>query len=144
MTAQTIENFTTDFETRTRSESGTTYICTADHAPEWVSDLVHELHDDLMPDDWRYRIIQSCADALSEDPELEAYEWAGTMVDCYYHNLMSWLASGSGRVELADETAEEIDPTVGIYTRAALGQEAEYRQVMEALQAHFKELENEE
>ena len=78
------------FETALRADganiagdSNTVYVRLKDGAPEWVTDLVHDAHGDMLPDDWRYSVIQDALETIadSDDPEDASGEFADSQVD---------------------------------------------------------------
>ena len=94
------------FETATRSRvvggSGELeedrYVRVKDGSPEWVTELVHAAHDDMLPDDWRYEKIADALEYIAEvdDPD-DSGEFADQAVDIYTGARLAWLASHLSR-----------------------------------------------
>lgn len=144
------------FERRTRDDDSA-YVTLRDDAPEWLGDLVHEAHGDLLPDDWRYESIRSalshihdCDYADADEAHDGASEFADGNVDTYNGARVEWLGSHLARGGYCDEAAEELgwDPSAGIYGLIGLGQYREseeiYFSVVGSLGERLDELAEEE
>lgn len=101
------------FESRKRGEE--TIIVTKDDAPDWVTDLCHDAHGDMMPDDWRYDAIHSAVSLIAEsgaddesDLEDRDHEFADGQVDIYTSDRLRWLASNLDRTAYVDEARSEF------------------------------------
>lgn len=100
------------FETATRTDDSR-YVRIKDGAPEWVTDLAHEAHGDMFPDDWRYKATRAALDAIDEageDADLDdlSFEYADGEVDVYTGARLDWLASHLSRPGYVDEAIEEM------------------------------------
>src|SRR5262245_19134289 len=56
------------FVRKTR-DNGESFVSLPDGTPEWMIDLVHEAHGDMLPDDWRYRFVEMAADNFAESDD---------------------------------------------------------------------------
>jgi hypothetical protein len=139
------------FKTATRP-SGESFTRMKDDAPEWVGQMVHAAHGDMLPDDWRYACIRAAVDHIADTSEADAdacHEFADAYVDVYTSALTDWLGSHVNRPGYCDEAAEEYggEPD-GINQRIMLGQYAEASEVFyavsEALLERFDEVEDED
>jgi hypothetical protein len=54
------------FETRKR-DNGDKYVALKDGSPEWMTDVCHKAHGDMLPDDWRYSFISEAVDYIDEN-----------------------------------------------------------------------------
>lgn len=77
MTTQTIKSLASAmysaFITDTRA-NGEEFIRLADGSPEWMTNVIHAGHGDLLPDDYRYRTIREACGFLAdldEDEDLD-------------------------------------------------------------------------
>jgi hypothetical protein len=145
------------FERRSRStgDEAETFVALRDNAPEWLSELVRSAHGDMLPDDWRYRIIERAVDRISDynletsdDAHDAAGEFADGAVDIYTADRLAWLASNLERVGYCDRAAGEFGDSAGdIVATIGLGQYAEasevYGLVVEALEERRSALETE-
>ena len=118
----TAGSFRAAFELRTREpdNSGNAsefYAITAE-ARQTVDDLVsfiHELHDDEMPNDWRYAAIVGILDQIIEiseynnEPEWSEASWqiAESLTSIYTSELAAWFADNSSRASYRDEAQQE-------------------------------------
>lgn len=95
-------------ETRKR-EDGSRFVTLRDGSPEWMTEVVHAAHGDMLPDDWRYACIAAAAEYIAEadDPEDADSEFADSQVDIYNGARFAWLASNLNRMGYCDEAQEE-------------------------------------
>lgn len=137
-----IEQFSQAFTTRKRDD-GDQFTTLRDDAPDWMSDVVREAHGDMMPDDWRYKMISECADALTgydpSDWQDSDFEICDGLVDVMNGELLDWLSSHGARPVYIDEAREEglIADDTDEMNRIQIGQFMEYREVLNALIAEF-------
>lgn len=123
-------------DTRT---SGEEFTRLADDSPEWMRDIVRACHGNMMPDDWRYRMIEECADALADrEPdqwEDDSHEIADSLVDVYNGPRLQWLASRLDRSAYVDEARDEglISPDADTFDQLGIGQFMEYREILDLL-----------
>lgn len=92
------------FESGQRND-GSEFISFKDGTPEWMINIVHEAHGDMMPDDYKYRFSHDAIDWIAEgnDPESPNIE-----ADPYTGELIKWLGSHVGdRPNYVDEAVEE-------------------------------------
>ena len=128
------------FETSTRPD-GARFARIRDNSPEWVTELVHSAHGDMLPDDWRYSAIRSALEfiAESDNPEDGASEWADSEVDVYSGARLEWLGSHLSRPGYCDEGRDEFSSeNLDIVEQIGLGQFMEasevYGLVLQALE----------
>ena len=116
-------------------------IVRSDDAPEWVQDVVHAVHGDLLPDDWTYATIKEAADAIEEageNAELEA--------DIYTRDLLDWASNYPDAIDSCDRATEEYGASFGsIMEQIQAGQLLAKSEVLNTLRAELENLnENEE
>lgn len=116
----------TFFKQITRNNGDTVWI--TENAPEWVNNLCHKAHGEMLPDDWRYQFIHQALCALSEsedwdDVELEA--------DIYTNELTAWLHSRADRVYWLTEALTEFGPINDGFQALQTAQYLEKREVLE-------------
>lgn len=118
-------------------------VIIAEDSPAWVTDLCHEAHGDLMPDDWRFEFISLALDALGEDKPDTARDSA-TDPDARYPytaDRLRWLASHLDRPGYCDEAAEEYSArNADIVTQVAWGMARELGEVFDAVRQHLEEM----
>lgn len=128
-----------------RVERGEKTITTlADDAPDWLHDLVHEAHGDMLPDDWRYDVIREALGFIHEnggDLDDLAAEFADD-VDVYSSALLEWLASNLTRAGYCDTAAEELGSpdSSDIMRLIGMGQYLERREVFDSVRQSLEEL----
>jgi hypothetical protein len=140
------------FSLETR-DNGTEYWTHNRCAPDWINELCHTAHGDMLPDDYRYAFIVEALNALEEveDPD-EARD--GYELEPYFGRLVDWLGSYAGhRFEYCDEWAEEsarefeaepvLRPDMGqpkdTYHRLAGGHLAERWEVLDLVRGSLEE-----
>lgn len=86
------------FESKERT-NGETFYALKDGSPQWMTDVIHEAHGDMMPDDTIYAIIHDVVRALNEvdaedhetrEPVEVVYE--DCEPDIYTSALTHWLS----------------------------------------------------
>lgn len=130
------------FFIRKTRDSGESFTCTKDETPDWVTDLCHDAHNEMLPDDFVYSTIEDSLDAIIEagGDEVEAIELE---CDIYNRDLLAWLASHSSRVDYTDQAAEEFG-SGGIITLISQGQYLEKRDILANVVRSLENLEIEE
>ena len=121
--------------TQEKRQDGTLYWCLTEQARQSVDDLtewLHELHDDELPNDWRYETIVSILDALMDVEGLDDYEdhhdladgIANNSTDIYNADLLQWYADMPSRVAYIDDAVSEglIDTNTDTIARLTIGQ----------------------
>ncbi len=145
MTTTTLQTLAQDlssaFEERERT-NGDKFRALKDGSPSWMTEACYAAHGEMMPDDWRYQLIERCADALAEnDDEDDARD--SLEPDIYTHELTSWVGSRADRYGYVDEAMEEqgADKWPGLITALQAGQQAETEEVfgllVQALEAEL-------
>lgn len=101
-----------------------------DGAPEWVTDLIHKAHGDMLPDDYRFAIIEEALDAIAESEDLDETESEYVdNVDIYTKELTTWLGSRTDRYGWVDAGIEEYGKGDSITNDLENGQRMERREV---------------
>jgi len=109
---------------------------------EWVKDMVFNAHDDMGPDDYKYKFIVDALETLSEcETEEQADERRCEIeADIYTADLTAWLASNINRVYYLEEAIKN-GATDG-FSLLAMAQVQEKEEVFySVLQAILKQLE---
>tara|TARA_Y100000015_G_scaffold41961_2_gene48749 strand:+ start:141 stop:629 length:489 start_codon:yes stop_codon:yes gene_type:complete len=121
--------------TQEKRQDGTLYWCLTEQARQSVDDLtewLRGLHDDEMPNDWRYETIVSILDALMDVEGLDDYDYHDDLVqgisdnitDIYNGALLQWYADIPSRVAYIDDAQSEglIDTNTDTIARLTIGQ----------------------
>ena len=123
------------FTQNTRDE-GSTYWCFTEQARQSVDDLtsfVRELHDDEMPNDWRYEtIVDICTylmdliEPIDEQSDVSdiAFSAADSITSIHTFELCQWLTDNTGRLSYIDDAQEEglIAAEADTFKRLQIGQ----------------------
>lgn len=122
-----------------KRNDGKKFYLIKDDAPAWLQgqggiDFMHAVHaavDGRMPDDWIYEAVHAIAGELvghdcssADDARSDQHEICDGLVSVYNGELLAWLASHLGNVELCDEAVGElgIADDAGMISRIGLGQ----------------------
>jgi hypothetical protein len=121
-------------------DTGVEYVCRADDAPDWTLDVICHAHGDMLPDDWRYRMIQNVAYMIAERDDVDAddlsdvmYEAIGNILSIYNSELCAWLASNVHRIGYCDEAQNEYGVADNIMSAISQGQHLEYEEIWSLL-----------
>ncbi len=114
-TATTIRSLASEmsqaFEQGGPRDDGKTFRKLKDGSPQWMTDVCHEAHADMMPDDYRYVFIENAVEAIAEsdadDPDSIDNARCEIEADIYTHDLTAWLGSRADRSGYCDEAAED-------------------------------------
>jgi hypothetical protein len=130
---------------RKSEDTGRQIRIVKDGAPEWVSDLCHEAHGDMFPDDWRYEFIEDSLERIAEadnpDDALDEIE-----PDIYNADRLRWLSSHLDRAGYCDQAQDEglVADDVDLMDRIGLGQYMEKREVLDSVLGFLRNLAEEQ
>tara|TARA_B100000003_G_scaffold9637_1_gene8282 strand:+ start:5658 stop:6149 length:492 start_codon:yes stop_codon:yes gene_type:complete len=122
--------------TQDKRQDGTLFWCLTDQARATVDDLtewLHELHDDELPNDWRYETIVAICEALQDvDAPLDEFMdhhdlvagIADNITDIYNADLLQWYAENTSRLCYIEQAEEDgiINKEASIDARLTIGQ----------------------
>ena len=116
------------FSLETR-ENGTEYWTHNRCAPDWINELCHTAHGDMLPDDYRYKFIVQALNALEEAEDLDeaGHHWE---FEPYLARLADWLGSHNHRFSYCDDWAEEMGQPEDTYHLLAGGHLQERLEVL--------------
>jgi hypothetical protein len=112
-TKERIDEFYAAFESDKRDD-GNTFYKLKNGSPEWMTDVIHAVHDDKLPDDTVYEMIYQ---ALSTLTELDEESGQDEMMDAIYEmepdvytsNLTAWLNKRADHVYYLTEALEQFE-----------------------------------
>lgn len=105
------EQATEYFKTVFRAEDGSDYVRLRDGRPDWVYEMARAAHGDILPDDWRYRLIESVLHEIADGDAEGSGEIGGQVAESwgiYTADLLSWVGSHLSRIAYVDEWREQI------------------------------------
>lgn len=96
-------------------EDGSEFWRFTDEARQSVDDLatfVYELHDEELPNDWRYQKIVEICEAIAEydsdtDWHNASHEIADSLVSIFNAELAAWIAENGSRLGYCDHVMKE-------------------------------------
>lgn len=97
----------------TRSD-GTNFYRLHGDTPEWMRDACRDAHDGEAPNDWRYDMIDSLLDSITDhdDPDdIDTSEIADSFVPAYNAERVSWLSDNLSREDYCNRAVEEYGQT---------------------------------
>jgi len=112
-------------------EDGSEFWSRTDEAKdcEELKELIHECHDDELPNDWRYQTIVNILDKIAEygsDTEWDdvAHEITYGCVSIYNAELAAWIAENGSRLNYCDEAMNEglVSTDAPMWKRLMAGQ----------------------
>ena len=121
--------------TECKRQDGSTYWALKEEVDDndLFIDFIRDLHDDEMPNDWRYETIVDICNYLCDlvetiDSQSDAHEIAFSAADSitsiYTSELCQWLADNTGRLSCIDDAQEEglIAAEADTFKRLQIGQ----------------------
>jgi hypothetical protein len=108
--------------------NGETFWSRKTGTDDWIQELCHAAHGNMMPDDWRYEMIVEALDAYAEYDDPDEAE-CSIEADIYTYELTGWLHSRNDRYSYVDDAATEYGERGDLLEQLSLGQIAEKREV---------------
>ena len=96
------------FITDTRN-NGEKFIKTKEGRPDWLENLIFTAHDDMLPDDYRYKFIEDALIMIADQDEDADLDCPEIEADIYTSDLTKWLHSRNDRVCYLTEALEEYE-----------------------------------
>jgi hypothetical protein len=151
-----LKQLASSFEDVARA-NGSMFVRLKDGRPEWMSETVRKCHDDMLPDDTRYRMIWAVVgeladrtdDIQTEEGEIDEHGAMGdvvhdvldSLVDVYTARLTEWVASHLDRVGYCTAAAEDLGAeTTDMIASLQRGQYYEYEQILWSLVRELNEM----
>ena len=73
---------------------------------ETYQEFFHHVHGDMLPDDFRYKMIHSILQEMDDTEEYEDLD-IDNLIPIYTHELIGWLDSNITRLSYCDQYLEE-------------------------------------
>lgn len=121
--------------TECKRQDGSTYWAPTEQvdSDDLLIDFIRDLHDDEMPNDWRYETIVDICDYLCDliepidkqsDAQDIAFSAADSITSIYTSELCQWLGDNTGRLSYIDDAQEEglIPAEADTFKRLQIGQ----------------------
>lgn len=144
-TAQTLAKEAAGYFTTVTRDNGDVITITRDDRPDWLTDLIYKAHGDMLPDDWRYKMIREAIDAIADADDLDETETEYVDdVDIYTHELINWLGSRTDRHGYVDEARREFGPADTVMDDIGRGQAQERSEVFASVRASLETLAEED
>ena len=74
---------------------------------ETYQEFFHHVHGDMLPDDFRYKMIHSILQEMDDTEEYEDLD-IDNLIPIYTHELIGWLDSNITRLSYCDQYLEEF------------------------------------
>jgi len=88
------------FQIKTREDGEEFIVCNSDGA---IKDLIHEVHNGHLPDDFKYKIIYNCIESVAGGRTEISGVLEDVTADIYIHELITWSASNSTRLSFIND-----------------------------------------
>ena len=118
--------------TRDKRTDGSTFWCLTDRADQDdLIDWLRDLHDDELPNDWRYETIVNICEALMDEDDLSNADpgelsvgIANNLTDIYNSDLLQWYAENTSRLCYIEQAEDDgiINNKASIDARLTIGQ----------------------
>ena len=124
------------FTTKKR-DNGEDFYLLKDGSPQWMTDVVHAVHGDTLPDDTIYKMIYDALSTLTElDEEAEEDKMRDAIYsmepDVYTSNLTAWINKRNNHVYYLTEALEEFDIKDG-FQALSMAQKMQMDEIGDAL-----------
>jgi hypothetical protein len=107
MTIQELARSYTDLFVTGKRTNGNEYLFIKPfiktEAAENLKQLVHDAHNDMLPDDYKYQFIYEALEAISESDNPDEIQLES---DVYNSDLLKWVSSHLTRASYVDEAVE--------------------------------------
>ena len=120
------------FKQETRDDGSKFYSCQHVDAGTELLAFIQDLHDDELPNDWRYDTIVSILDALCDVNDRSSYQdiydlaggIADNITDIYNSDLFRWYADHPNRVAYFEQATDDglITGDTDTIARLSIGQ----------------------
>lgn len=116
-----------------------------DGARERFQSVCHDAHGDMLPDDWRYSMIEEAAEALSECDSADEYERRVDEAEppIYNVDLLAYIGSHGARFNgYADEALTEYGASIsgGFMGICSMAWILEFREVAESIKSGLESM----
>ena len=120
--------------TRDKRTDGSTFWCLTDQAhqnDEELTPWLMGLHDEELPNDWRYETIVNICEALMDEDDLSNADpgelsvgIANNLTDIYNSDLLQWYAENTSRLCYIEQAEDDgiINNKASIDARLTIGQ----------------------
>jgi hypothetical protein len=118
-----------------RVDTGERFTKCQEGRPNWLQDMIRELHGDMLPDDYKYSAVLACLEHIAESSEDDepgdiVNEWADSYVDHSTHALTGWLHSSVERPGYVDQYCDDYGTQPGSeFDRLQAGQLMEHLEI---------------
>lgn len=103
------------FVTDTR-DNGEKFVKTKDGRPDWLENLIFTAHDNMLPDDYRYKFIENSLQYIADqDEDADDLDCPEIEADSYTSELTKWLHSRNDRVYYLTEALEKYEIKNGFW-----------------------------
>lgn len=112
-------------------------------SPQWVTDVIRECHEKLMPNDGVYYIVYQALLVLSESNSLdEALD--NVEPDVYINDLLWWMDNDPYAISYIDEARKEFGVGESVVDDISNGQYLRIKRMVMMLADKLSEIEEEE
>jgi hypothetical protein len=85
--------------------NGDRFVKTKDNTPEWVTEIIREAHDECLPNDFHYDMIDTAIDIIADSQDEDDAE--SRMNEANLGSALHWLNGAPYAVHYCDEAMNE-------------------------------------
>ncbi len=125
-------------------DDGEKFTKTKDGRPDWLGNLIFTAHDGMLPDDYRYKFIESSLQYIADqDEDADDLDCPEIKANSYTSELTKWLHSRNDRVFYLTEALEAFEMKDG-FQALQMAQLREREEVYYSVLSSLRELCEEE
>ena len=140
--AHTIQHLAQQFAqafTLKTNQDGTDVYVRKEQADDELDDLIHDAHDDMLPDDFRYQFIVEALQALADHDDTDDAQLS-IEPDIYNHELTAWLHSNASRTDYLTQVQQDCGPIEDGFELLATAQLYEKYEVFHSVLASLERI----
>lgn len=93
-----------EMKLRGEGDNAVYFQCIKENAPDWMTDLCREAHEDMLPNDWSYSFIEDALEKLMTYEEADEIQLEANI---YNHELLEWVGSNLNRSSYVDDAMSD-------------------------------------
>lgn len=79
------------------------------HKSDTYQEFFHYAHADMLPDDYRYKMIHDVLCNMDDDDDCDPTDMLDSLVPIYSSDLLAWVSSNLTRIGYCDDYQDEFD-----------------------------------
>ena len=79
------------------------------HQTDTYQDFFYHCHADMLPDDFRYKMIHDILCNIDDDDDQDPVDMLESLIPIYSSDLLAWVSSNLNRIGYCDQYQNEFD-----------------------------------